>query len=285
VLNLCLAIIMFGVALNLTKADFTSLLKSPKSALIGIFSQFIALPLITYLLIISLEPQPSIALGMMLVAACPGGNISNFMVSLAKGNVALSVSLTAFSTLAALLLTPLNFGFWASLYEPTAAIMRQVSIDGAEVLKVILLSLVLPLIFGMLLRQKKPQTAALLQKWLKPLSIIIFVAFVVIAFSNNMSIFLEFFQLIVYLVLIHNGLAFISGYGLSTLFKLSDEDRKSITIETGIQNSGLGLLIIFTFFDGLGGMAMITAWWGIWHIVSGLILSSYWSGKTSWQSA
>ncbi|MEQ9169142.1 MAG: bile acid:sodium symporter family protein [Fulvivirga sp.] len=284
-LNLCLAIIMFGVALNLTKEDFTSLLRSPKSALIGILSQFLILPFITFLLIISLEPQPSIALGMMLVAACPGGNISNFMVSLAKGNVALSVSLTAFSTLAALLLTPLNFGFWASLYEPTAAMMRQVSIDGAEVLKVILLSLVLPLIFGMLLRQKKPQTAALLQKWLKPLSIIIFVAFVVIAFSNNMSIFLEFFQLIVYLVLIHNGLAFISGYGLSTLFKLSDEDRKSITIETGIQNSGLGLLIIFTFFDGLGGMAMITAWWGIWHIVSGLILSSYWSGKTSWQSA
>ena len=284
-LNLCLAIIMFGVALNLTKEDFTNLLKSPKSALIGILSQFIALPLITFLLIITLEPQPSIALGMMLVAACPGGNISNFMVSLAKGNVALSVSLTAFSTLAALLLTPLNFGFWASLYGPTAEIMRQVSIDGIEVVKVIVLSLVLPLIFGMYLRQRNPQMADLLQKWLKPLSIIIFVAFVVIAFSNNMSIFLEFFQLIVYLVLIHNALAFISGYGLSTLFKLSDEDRKSITIETGIQNSGLGLLIIFTFFDGLGGMAMITAWWGIWHIISGLILSSYWSGKTSWQSA
>lgn len=276
---------MFGVALNLTREDFTSLLKSPKSAVIGIFSQFVALPLITFLLIMALEPKPSIALGMMLVAACPGGNISNFMVSLAKGNVALSVSLTAFSTLAALLLTPINFGFWANLYEPTAEIMRQVSIDGVEVIKVICLSLVLPLIFGMLLRQRKPNIADILQKWLKPLSIVIFVAFVAIAFSNNMSIFLEYFQLIVYLVLLHNGLAFLSGYSLSTLFKLSDEDRKAITIETGIQNSGLGLLIIFTFFDGLGGMAMITAWWGIWHIVSGLILSSYWSGKTRLQSA
>ncbi len=276
---------MFGVALNLNTEDFTSLLKSPKSALVGILSQFVALPFITFILIITLEPQPSIAMGMMLVAACPGGNISNFMVSLAKGNVALSVSLTAFSTLAALLLTPLNFGFWASLYGPTAEIMRQVSIDGIEVTKVVLLSLVLPLILGMVIRKRKPKTADVLQKWLKPLSILIFVAFVVIAFSNNMSIFLDYFQLIVYLVLIHNALAFISGYGLSTIFKLSDEDRKSITIETGIQNSGLGLLIIFTFFDGLGGMAMITAWWGIWHIISGLLLSGYWSGKTSLQSA
>jgi BASS family bile acid:Na+ symporter len=220
----------------------------------------------------------------MLVAACPGGNISNFMTSLAKGNVALSVSLTAFSTIAALVMTPFNFAFWASLYPPTAELLKIVTLDSFEVMKVILLTLALPLLLGMFFRAKKETLALKLQNWLKPLSIIIFVAFVIIAFSNNMNIFLEYFHLIIFLVLIHNGIAFLSGYTLATLFGLEEDDRKSITIETGIQNSGLGLLLIFSFFDGLGGMAMITAWWGIWHIISGLILGAFWSRQARLQA-
>lgn len=276
---------MFGVALDLTTADFKNLFKAPKPALVGIISQFIVLPFLTYLLILIIKPMPSLAIGMMLVAACPGGNISNFMTSLAGGNIALSVSLTAFSTLGALIMTPLNLTFWASMYAPTAEILTTVSLDPFELGKAIVLILGIPLIIGMVVRHSQPKRAQQLKKWLKPLSIIIFIAFVLIAFMKNMDLFVEYIQYLVFLVFIHNALAFFTGYSLASLFKLGTPDRKSITIETGIQNSGLGLLLIFTFFDGLGGMAMIAAWWGIWHIISGLLLGAYWSKDQQLQSA
>ncbi len=276
---------MFGVALDLKVTDFKRLIKSPKPALVGIASQFLLLPFLTFLLVLAVKPQASIALGMMLVAACPGGNISNFMTSFAGGNVALSVSLTAFSTLGALFMTPVNLTVWASLYEPTNQLLKAVSLDGWELAKTILLILGVPLVIGMLVRHKNENLAFKLKKWLRPLSLIIFVAFVTIAFYKNRDLFIEYFHYIVYIVLLHNALAFLTGYSLATLFKLDSEDRKSITIETGIQNSGLGLILIFGFFDGLGGMAMIAAWWGIWHIISGLCLSTFWSRTTSLQSA
>ncbi len=271
---------MFGVALDLRIIDFVRLTKVPKPAIVGVLSQFLVLPLLTFLLVLVIEPRPSIAMGMMIVAACPGGNVSNFMTSLARGNVALSVSLTAISTVAAIFMTPFNLSFWASLYPPTAKILTAVSIDTFEVFQTIVLILAIPLVLGMLVRQYYPKTAATLMKWLKPISIIIFLAFVLVAFSNNISIFLDYFQFMVLIVFVHNALAFACGYSMATIFGLSDDDRKSITIETGIQNSGLGLLLIFSFFHGLGGMAMIAAWWGIWHIISGLTLGMLWSRYT-----
>lgn len=276
---------MFGVALDLTIDDFKQLFRSPKAALIGIVSQFLTLPFVTYLLVLVMKPIPSLALGMMLVAACPGGNISNFMTSLAGGNVALSVSLTAFSTLGALFMTPINLTLWGSLYEPTAAILTTVSLDPFELAKAILLILGIPLIMGMAVRRFYPKPSEVMKKWLKPLSILIFILFVLIAFMKNMDLFVEYIQYLLFLVFIHNALAFLTGFSLASIFRLPIKDRKSITIETGIQNSGLGLLLIFTFFDGLGGMAMIAAWWGIWHIISGLTLGTYWSKIRQLQSA
>lgn len=276
---------MFGVALDVQVGDFKRLLKTPKGAIIGIISQFLVLPFLTFLLVLALKPQPSIALGMMLVAACPGGNISNFMTSLAGGNIALSVSLTAFSTLGALIMTPFNLTFWASLYPPTNFLLTTVSLDYFELMQAIVLVLGIPLILGMYVRNKNLGLSLLLKKWLRPTSIIIFISFVVIAFYKNQGIFILYFQHIVFIVLLHNAMAFLSGYSLASLFKLDLEDKKSITIETGIQNSGLGLLLIFTFFDGLGGMAMIAAWWGIWHIISGLFLGIIWAKKLRLRSA
>jgi BASS family bile acid:Na+ symporter len=127
VLNFCLAIIMFGVALELRVEDFKRVFYNPKSSLVGLLSQFILLPALTFVLIIILEPSPSLALGMILVSCCPGGNISNFMTHLARGNSALSVSLTAVGTVLAILATPFNFELWGSLYPPTASILKSVS--------------------------------------------------------------------------------------------------------------------------------------------------------------
>ncbi|WP_226389924.1 bile acid:sodium symporter family protein [Penaeicola halotolerans] len=276
-LNLSLAIIMFGVALDLKISDFKYIAKSPRSFFIGVISQFVLLPLVTYLLVIIFTPQPSIALGMMLVAACPGGNVSNFISHMAKGNTALSVSLTAFSTVFAIFLTPLNFSLWASLYTPTADMLQTISLDYEEVFFTVLIILGIPLLVGMLVRHYLPAWSTKASKILKPLSILIFAGFVAVAFANNYGLFLKFIWTIFAWVLIQNLAALSTGYTIAKLGRLNLADTKTITIETGIQNSGLALVIIFTYFDGLGGMAIIAAWWGIWHIIAGMGLATFWS--------
>ncbi|MEP1151677.1 MAG: bile acid:sodium symporter family protein [Balneola sp.] len=284
VMNVSLAVIMFGVALELTVQDFRDIAKNPKSTLIGSFSQFLLLPLLTFVLVWLMEPAPSIALGMFMVAACPGGNISNFFSLLAKGNPALSVSMTAIATLLAIVMTPLNFTFWASLYSPTNALLQEISLDLGKVFEIIVLILGVPLILGMVVRHFKSHIAEKISPWIKGFGVIFFGGFVIVAFMTNFDNFISYVQFVVLLVFIHNAVALTSGYGLAAIFKLPEADRRSISIETGIQNSGLGLLLIFNFFDGLGGMALITAWWGIWHILAGMSLGWYWSiGKKSIQ--
>ena len=280
-LNIALAIVMFGVALGITVSDFKRLLKSPKLVVLGVLSQFILLPFITYLLVLILKPQPSIALGMFMVAACPGGNISNFMTHLAKGNTALSISLTALATFFAMIMTPLNFQFYGNMYEPTATILQSIELDPFELVKVVLLILGVPLILGMYVRRSFEKLARTLSKILKPLSILVFVALVAIALLNNLDVFKEFGHHVVSIGITHNLIAIALGFSLAKVFKLSLKNTKTLAIETGIQNSGLGLLLIFTFFEGLGGMAILAAFWGIWHIISGLTLATYWSQKTN----
>ncbi|MEB2775773.1 bile acid:sodium symporter family protein [Algoriphagus sp. D3-2-R+10] len=278
-LNLALALIMYGVALELRFEDFKYLVKNPKGFFLGVFSQFILLPFLTWCLVLLMKPPPSVALGMFLIAACPGGNVSNFLTSLAKGNTALSVSLTAFSSTISIISTPLNFALWAGLYAPTSNLLREISLDYTDVFTTVALILGIPLILGIITRKYAPVFAEKASKILKPLSILIFTAFVVIAFAGNFDLFTKYISLIFLWVLGHNFVALGSGFITGKIFKLPLADVKTMTIETGIQNSGLGLVLIFTYFDGLGGMAIITAWWGIWHLISGMTIASIWKSK------
>jgi BASS family bile acid:Na+ symporter len=271
---------MFGVALEISVNDFKPLWLKPKALILGLVSQFILLPAVTYFLIIFIEPLPSIALGMFMVAACPGGNISNFISYLSKANTALSVSLTAVATLLAIVMTPLNFHFWSMLYTPSSNLIQEISISPVEMFKLVSLLLGLPLILGMYVNYSHPVLAIKLAKRLKMVSLLFFICLVFIALFNNLDIFKDYIVYVFWIVLIHNLIAFSTGYSVGRLFRLPEDSVRSITIETGIQNSGLGLLLIFTFFDGLGGMALLAAFWGIWHIVSGLILAALWNGKS-----
>lgn len=273
VLNMVLAIVMFSIALELRVDDFRRLLQAPKAVLTGMVSQFLALPALTFGLVLLLQPQPSIALGMMLVAACPGGNISNFISHRAGGNAALSVSLTAVSTVAAILLTPLNIAFWGSLYAPTREILQRTEIDPVSVAITVGFMLVLPLCLGMWVNANRAEFAARLRRPMQYVSMGIFIAFVVLALAANWSLFVQYAGVVALLVFAHNALALAAGYALASLARVSAFDRRAITIETGIQNSGLGLILIFGFFDGLGGMAVVAAFWGMWHIISGIALA------------
>ncbi len=279
VLNIAIGIIMFGVALGITIDDFKRLFKNPKIVFVGVLSQFILLPAATFLAILIIKPHPSFALGMMMIAACPGGNVSNFFSKMAGGNAALSVSLTAFATLICIFMTPFNLHFWGSLYEPTNAILQTVELNPYDLFKLVLLILGIPLIAGMLIKYYHSEMAKKIEKVLKPLSMLVFVALIFIAFSQNLDIFMNYIHLVLFLVIFHNIFAFIIGYYTAKSFGLDKKDRKTIAMETGIQNGGLGLLLIFGFFEGLGGMALLAAFWGIWDVFSGMALATFWGRK------
>ncbi len=275
-LNLALALVMYGIALDIEVKQFKELFRTPKLVLAGLLSQFVLLPALTYLFVLWIKPAPSVALGLFLVAACPGGNVSNFMSHLAKANTALSITLTAFATLLSVIMTPLNFQWYASLYEPSAVLFRSISVDPADLFKVVGLLLALPLTLGLYTRYRFKAIAIRLEKILKPLSLLIFIVLVVIALASNWETFRKFATQFADLVIAHNTLAILLGFTTALVFRLDRYSRRSIAIETGIQNSGLGLLLIFTFFDGLGGMAVIAALWGVWHLISGLFLGLFW---------
>ncbi|MFO7827015.1 MAG: bile acid:sodium symporter family protein [Bacteroidales bacterium] len=283
-MNITLAFIMFGVALEIDMNSFKTIIAKPKSIIVGVISQFFLLPVLTFILVLIINPTPAVALGMILVAACPGGNVSNFISSMAKANIALSVSMTAVATLGAIFMTPINFAFWGGLYAKSHPLLRPIEIDPFQMFQTVFIILGLPLIVGMLFAKKFPSLTLKIKKPIKILSILIFGGYVVAALSNNFSYFIKYIHLIALIVFIHNALALLTGFTFSTIFKIPRRDRRSISIETGIQNSGLGLVLIFNpkLFPPdleLGGMAFIAAWWGIWHIIAGMGIATLWSRK------
>jgi len=276
-LNFLLAFIMFGVALDLRFQDITGAFKKPRPILFGLFSQFFLLPLFTFLLVLIWKPHPALALGLFLVAACPGGNISNFMSSLAKADVGLSVSLTAISTLLCLFFTPFNFEFWAWLYPQTENLLRSVQLNAFDLLEMVFILLIVPLMVGMAFRAWKPEQVRKVQKPIHWFSMFIFIGFVVVAFLKNQDNFTKYAHLVALLVFAHNTLALSLGYFVGRVGRLGERASRSLSIETGIQNSGLGLVIAFNFFPEIGELALVCAWWGIWHIISGSVLGTFWS--------
>ena len=272
-LNFALGFIMLGIALDLKRSDFAKLLQYPKASVVGLLSQYLALPILTFILVYTLRPHPSLALGMILVAACPGGNISNFFTYLSKGNVSLSVSLSMVSTLAAVLLTPLQLQFWGGLLPETRSILTSVNLNFLDTLKVVSIIMLIPIGLGMWISWKHPKLSERIKKPIKIGSFIILLGIIVGGLASNWQLFIDYYDRVVFLVFAHNGLALLAGFALGILSGVGRAATKTITIETAIQNSGLGLVLIFNFFEGNGGMAIITAWWGIWHILSGFTVS------------
>ena len=281
VLNVILGFILFGIALELKKEDFINLIKNKKTTFVGLSAHFILLPLLTFTLVKLLHPPPSVALGMILVGACPGGNMSNMFTHLAKGNTALAVGLTSVSHMLAIVMTPFNFSFYGGLTTETAALLKTIHLDIFDVFQTIVFVIGIPLVVGIFLNYKKPLLAEKLKKIMKPFSLIAFAAFLIGAFAGNAKVFTANFTTIMPLVVIHNAIALSGGFLFAKLLRLEFRDVKTITFETGVQNAGLGLILIFTFFNGLGGMAIVAASWGVWHLVSGGVLAFYCGRKTT----
>jgi BASS family bile acid:Na+ symporter len=278
-LNIIIGLIMFGVALDIRLDDFRRVARDPRGPIIGLGAQFLLLPAFTFLLTRIIDPAPSLALGMILVAACPGGNFSNFLANHAKANAALSVSMTAVSTALAIIMTPLNLAFWGGLNEGTAAILTKVDLDPIDLLVTILLILGIPLVAGMWVTARHPDLAKRLRRPMKIFSLTAFAVFIVGALAANWQHFLDHVGAVAIAVFLHNGFAILLGYWTARSMRSPVYDARAIGIEVGIQNSALGLILVFSFFNGLGGMAIVAAWWGVWHLISGLTVSTWWSRR------
>lgn len=277
ILNLCLAFIMFGVALDLKPNSFREILRQPKSGFVGLISQLVLLPLLTIALIFLLRLPTSVALGMLLVSVCPGGNVSNFAVHMARGNVALSVLLTSISTLMATVTMPLLFTWLTPLIPGGKEFQQAVYVSPMMMVWTIVQLIIIPLIIGMFVNYRFSKFTDAIRKPVRGLSLLIFIGFVIVAILGNLENLKNYIHLIFFIVLAHNAIALFSGYGFALLNGLSAYDARAISLETGIQNSGLALIIIFNFYDGLGGMAMIAAWWGVWHLLSAGTMAFIWN--------
>ncbi len=297
--NIILALVMFGVALGIKLDTFKDVFRYPKSIIVGCMMQWVALPFITLCVALAFNSviTPMVALGMILVASCPGGNISNFMSSYAQGNIELSVSMTAVTTAFSPLITPLNFWLYGTIYCNIVSLNNEIPtlvIPFGDMFEQIMLLLGLPIVAGMAFAHYFPNATKRLLKPSQILSIILFMGMVAVSFTkvvtslgdntgtglDGKSIFIAVVCAFV-VVIVHNITALGTGYGGGTIFRLPKVDRRSMTIEVGIQNSGLGLILLFndkifdpTIWDNNGGMIFITAIWGVWHIVSGLITAS-----------
>ncbi len=302
VVNIVLAFVMFGVALGIKMQTFKDIFRNPKSVLLGMVLQWVGLPAITFLITLLLNPliTPMIAIGMILVASCPGGNVSNFISSLSKGNIELSVSMTAITTAAAPLITPINFLIWGTLYTRFAAVKSDIptlEIPFSDMLMQILLILGLPIVLGMLVSYYRPRWAEILKKPLQVVSIVFFIGMVAVLLYKVLGTLHEQHLLdsagvgilaVLALVVVHNASAFATGYFGAKLLRLPELDRRSMTIEVGIQNSGLGLAMLLNprIFPPAewgpspeatgvcGGLILVAALWGVWHIVAGLSIAS-----------
>jgi bile acid:Na+ symporter, BASS family len=279
-LNIVLALVMLGVALDLKLSDFKEAFKAPKALAIGLFSHHVLFPAMTFLLILAIKPLPSIALGMLLVSSCPAGHISNFFTHRAGGNAALSVSISTLSTVGALFMMPINVAFWANQHAGMRAIMHDFSLDPVLMLADMAMLLGVPLALGLTISHRFPAFAAKALKPMRIFSLCVFSVFVIGALLANWKFFIEYGPSVMGVVLVHNAFALSCGYWLARLGGLPERDRRAVAFETGIQNSGLGLVLIFNFFSGLGGMAIVTAWWGIWHIFAGMFLSTWWMRRS-----
>jgi bile acid:Na+ symporter, BASS family len=278
-LNVILAFIMFSIALDIKREDFEMLWRNPKPAIIGMIAQLLLMPLATLALVFMFNPPPSVSLGMVAISACPGGNNSNYSTHLAKGNTALAITTTSLSVIACIFTMPLYIWIGSKVLPNLDLLKQEVYINPVDMFKIVGLLILMPLFVGMYVRHNFPAFTQRIQKPFKTLSMILFFALIIGALAANFNNIVTYVGSVFIVVLVLNAVALALGYYFAKLNKLPEADRRAITFETGIHNITLALIIIFNFFDGLGGMALVAAWYGIWDLLTGFGLALWWGKK------
>ena len=276
ILSLVLATMVFSVALELNVADFARVAQTPRAVICGLIPQFVLLPGATWLATLALELPANTEAAMILVAACPGGSLSNVITHLGRGNTALSVSVSAVASLLALVLTPFNFTWMVSTNPATAGWLRELAIDPSGIWWSLLALLALPMTLGLVVGHRLPALTERIRKPLGSFSLVALLAFIAVGLVRERHLLGAQIAPQFVVVVLHNAAGLLLGYLCALAFRVSVRDRRAIMIEGGMQNSGLALGIIAVQFNADLGMVIVASLWGIWHIVSGLGLAFFW---------
>jgi bile acid:Na+ symporter, BASS family len=275
-LLIVLFVMVYSVSLDLRLADFSYVAKHPKAVVAGLIAQFVLLPFATLALTLWLELPPSVEAAMILVACCPGGALSNVMTHLARGNLALSLSISAIANVIALLATPLLFISLVGLNPQTAAWVKDIQIAPKDLAFSLIFLLALPMFAAIFTRHFFSNIADKIRKPLENLALLALFAFIVAAIFGQWKVFVMEATRTLPLVIAHNALGLTLGWLAAKSARLNVRDRRAVIIEAGMQNSGLALGIIATQFGADLGMVAVAGLWGIWHIVSGSSLAFFW---------
>lgn len=261
-----LGVVMFGMGLTLTASDFRAVLRRPRDVAIGVVAQYLIMPLAGYVLARVLRLPPEIAVGVILVGSCPGGTASNVMTYLARGDVALSVAMTTASTLLAPFLTPAWMLVLASRWIP---------VNAASLFWSIVNVVILPIVAGLVVKAIFRRQAEAAVKALPLVSVTAIVAIVAAVVAANRQSLASSGLLIVLAVVLHNVLGLTLGYAFGLVFGLELPKRKALSIEVGMQNSGLGAALAAAHFSPL--VAVPSAIFSVWHNLSGPVLAYFFS--------
>ncbi len=278
-LSLVLATMVFSVALELRIIDFRRVAQTPRAVVAGLIPQFVLLPGSTWVATLLLDLPPNIEAAMILVAACPGGALSNVITHMARGNTALSVSVSAVASVLALVLTPLNFTWMVSTNPVTADWLRTLSIDASDIWVSLFALLAVPMSLGLWIAHQHTRLAERIRKPLARFSVLMLLAFIAAGLVRERHLLTAAIAPQLLIVVLHNAGGLALGWMCATAFRVAERDRRAITIEGGMQNSGLALGIIAVQFNADLGMVLIASLWGIWHIVSGLAMVGWWRGR------
>ena len=272
-ITILLGVVMFGMGLTLKPVDFKIIFKSPLPVIIGVAAQFLIMPFAAFGIAYLLKLPPELAAGLVLLGSVPGGTASNVMVYLAKGNLALSVAMTSLSTLMAPIMTPLLLLLLAGQWLPVNPVSMFLSIVQV---------IIIPITLGILVQHFFPKAVAKsisVVPLISVAAILIIVSAVTAANAQNVisSGFIVFLA-----VFLHNGFGLVLGYLVAMAMGLNETDRRAISLEVGMQNSGLGVALATAHFSPLA--ALPSVWGAIWHNISGPILATIWSKKPSVKS-
>ena len=276
VLMVVLATMVYTVSLDLRVEDFRYVARHPLAVGTGLLAQFVLLPGATLAATLVLDLPPATEAAMMLVAACPGGALSNVVTHLGRGNLALSLSISAVSNVLALVLTPLNFTLMIAANPDTAAWARSIALDPRDLVISLVLLLALPMSAALLTTRHAPALAGRIRRPLARFAAVALLLFIVLAVAAQWKLFVIELTRTLPLVIAQNALGLGLGYAASLLARLTVRDRRAVVVESGMQNSGLALGIIAAQFGSDLGMVAVAGLWGIWHIVSGGALALLW---------
>ena len=268
--NYLLMIVMFGMGLTLKLEDFKVVFTRPKDIIIGAIAQFTIMPLLAFLLSIVFKLPPELAVGVILVGTCPGGTSSNVMTYLANGDVALSVGMTSVSTILAPFATPLLTLLYAG---------QKVDVNAVSMFVSIVQVVILPIFLGFIINKFFYKFTNSIKEILPLISVLAIVAIVAAVVSANSQRLMQVGYLVIIVVVLHNCLGYLFGYLLGKLFRLNNSKCKAVSIEVGMQNSGLATSLAATHFASMALATVPGAIFSVWHNISGSIVANIMASK------